>query len=98
MQVKVLSVSDKYHDYAKKVAALLEEKDIRVEMDSRNEKLGYKIREARMEKVPYMIIVGENEQKKDLVSVRKRDGEIEKQNLGEMRLEDFVELVKRGEE
>ena len=98
VQVKVLSVSDKYHDYAKKVTALLEEKDIRVEMDSRNEKLGYKIREARMEKVPYMIIVGENEQKKDLVSVRKRDGEIEKQNLGEMRLEDFVELVKRGEE
>ena len=98
VQVKVLPVSDKYNDYAKKVAAHLEGKDIRVEMDPRNEKLGYKIREARMEKVPYMIIVGENEQNKGLVSVRKRDGEIDKQNLGEMSLTDFVELVKEGGE
>lgn len=98
VQVKVLPVSDKYNDYAKKVVANLEEMDIRVELDSRNEKLGYKIREARMEKVPYMIIIGENEQNKALVSVRKRDGEADKQDLGEMRLEDFVELVKRDEE
>lgn len=94
VQVKVLPVSDKYNDYAKKVVAHLEEMDIRVELDSRNEKLGYKIREARMEKVPYMMIIGENEQNKALVSVRKRDGEADKQDLGEMRLEDFVELVK----
>lgn len=94
VQVKILPVSDKYNDYAKKVVANLEEMDIRVELDSRNEKLGYKIREARMEKVPYMMIVGENEQNKELVSVRKRDGEADKQDLGEMRLEDFVELVK----
>lgn len=94
VQVKVLPVSDKYNDYAKKVVANLEEMDIRVELDSRNEKLGYKIREARMEKVPYMMIIGENEQNKALVSVRKRDGEADKQDLGEMRLEDFVELVK----
>ena len=98
VQVKILPVSDKYNDYAKKVVANLEEMDIRVELDSRNEKLGYKIREARMEKVPYMIIIGENEQNKALVSVRKRDGEADKQGLGEMRLEDFVELVKRDEE
>lgn len=98
VQVKILPVSDKYNDYAKKVVTNLEEMDIRVELDSRNEKLGYKIREARMEKVPYMIIVGENEQNKALVSVRKRDGEADKQDLGEMRLEDFVELVKRDEE
>lgn len=96
VQVKVLPVSDKYNDYAKKVVARLEGKDIRVEMDSRNEKLGYKIREARMEKVPYMIIVGENEQNKDMVSVRKRDGETDKQDLGEMSLGDFVELVNWG--
>lgn len=94
VQVKILPVSDKYNDYAKKVVANLEEKNIRVELDSRNEKLGYKIREARMEKVPYMMIIGENEQNKALVSVRKRDGEADKQDLGEMRLEDFVELVK----
>ena len=98
VQVKILPVSDKYNDYAKKVVANLEEMDIRVELDSRNEKLEYKIREARMEKVPYMIIIGENEQNKALVSVRKRDGEADKQDLGEMRLEDFVELVKRDEE
>ena len=98
VQVKILPVSDKYNDYVKKVVANLEEMDIRVELDSRNEKLGYKIREARMEKVPYMIIIGENEQNKALVSVRKRDGEADKQDLGEMRLEDFVELVKRDEE
>lgn len=98
VQVKILPVSDKYNDYAKKVVANLEEKNIRVELDSRNEKLGYKIREARMEKVPYMMIIGENEQNKALVSVRKRDGEADKQDLGEMRLEDFVELVKRDEE
>ncbi len=98
VQVKVLPVSDKYNDYAKKVVAHLEEKNIRVELDSRNEKLGYKIREARMEKVPYMIIVGENEQNKELVSVRKRDGEADKQDLGEMSLEDFVELVRGDEE
>lgn len=98
VQVKILPVSDKYNDYAKKVVANLEEMDIRVELDSRNEKLGYKIREARMEKVPYMMIIGENEQNKALVSVRKRDGEADKQDLGEMRLEDFVELVKRDEE
>lgn len=98
VQVKILPVSDKYNDYAKKVVTNLEEMDIRVELDSRNEKLGYKIREARMEKVPYMIIIGENEQNKALVSVRKRDGEADKQDLGEMRLEDFVELVKRDEE
>lgn len=94
VQVKILPVSDKYNDYAKKVVANLEEMDIRVELDSRNEKLGYKIREARMEKVSYMMIIGENEQNKALVSVRKRDGEADKQDLGEMRLEDFVELVK----
>ncbi len=98
VQVKILPVSDKYNDYAKKVVANLEEMDIRVELDSRNEKLGYKIREARMEKVPYMMIIGENEQNKALVSVRKRDGEADKQDLGEMSLEDFVELVKRDEE
>ena len=98
VQVKILPVSDKYNDYAKKVVANLEEMDIRVELDSRNEKLGYKIREAQMEKVPYMMIIGENEQNKALVSVRKRDGEADKQDLGEMRLEDFVELVKRDEE
>ena len=94
VQVKILPVSDKYMDYAKEVAEKLEDVDVRVELDLRNEKLGYKIREARMDKVPYMVIVGENEQKNSSVSVRCRDAEIEKQELGEMSLEQLVELVK----
>lgn len=97
VQVKILPVSDKYIDYARKVASCLEENDVRVEMDIRNEKLGYKIREARMDKVPYMIIVGENEQNNQSVSVRKRDAEIDKQELGEMSLESLMELVKKEE-
>lgn len=94
VQVKILPVSDKYMDYAKEVAEKMEDADVRVELDSRNEKLGYKIREARMDKVPYMVIVGENEEKNNSVSVRQRDAEIEKQELGEMSLEQLVELVK----
>ena len=57
------------------------------------EKLGYKIREARMDKVPYMVIVGENEQKNGSVSVRYRDAEIDKQELGEMSLAQLMELI-----
>ena len=94
VQAKVLPVSDKYNDYARKVAACLEENNIRVEMDNRSEKLGYKIREARMDKVPYMVIVGENEQNKNVVSVRQRDAEAAKQELGEMSLEQLVNVVK----
>ncbi len=95
VQVKILPVSDKYMDYAKEVAEQLEDADVRVELDLRNEKLGYKIREARMDKVPYMVIVGENEEKNGSVSVRQRDAEIEKQELGEMSLKQLVELVKK---
>lgn len=95
VQVKILPVSDKYMDYAKEVAEKLEDADVRVELDLRNEKLGYKIREARMDKVPYMVIVGENEEKNSSVSVRQRDAEVEKQELGEMSLEQLVELIKQ---
>ena len=97
VQVKVLPVSDKYNDYAKKVEGFLEGNGIRVEVDVRSEKLGYKIREARMDKVPYMIIVGENEKNNMSVSVRQRDAELDKQDMGEMSLEQVVNLVKRGE-
>jgi len=95
VQVKILPVSDKYVDYAKEVAEKLENAEVRVELDLRNEKLGYKIREARMDKVPYMVIVGESEQKNGSVSVRKRDAEIEKQELGEMSLDMLTKLVKQ---
>ncbi len=95
VQIKILPVSDKYSDYARKVAEYLNECDIRVEVDARSEKLGYKIREARMEKVPYMVVVGENEQNNESVSVRQRDSETDKQELGEMSLEQLVELVRK---
>ena len=95
VQVKVLSVSDKYNDYAKEVMEQLGKKDIRVEMDIRSEKLGYKIREARMDKVPYIVIAGEKEQNNRSVSVRKRDSVVEKQDLGEMKLSELIELIKK---
>lgn len=93
VQVKVLPVSDKYNDYAKRVAEILENENVRAEVDSRNEKLGYKIREARLEKVPYMLIVGENEQANQLVSVRKRDEEVDKQDLGAMDIPALLEML-----
>ncbi len=96
VQAKILPVSDKYNDYAKEVALSLEQEGIRVEVDDRNEKLGYKIREARVDKVPYMIIVGENEQNSKSVSVRQRDGEADKQELGEMEVYQFVRRLREG--
>ena len=90
VQVKILPVSDKYVDYAKEIAQDLREDKIRVEVDDRDEKLGYKIREARMDKVPYMIIVGEKEKNNKSISVRQRDGEPDKQEMGEMQLKEFA--------
>ncbi len=97
VQVKILPVSDKYLDYAKEVASSLREEKVRVEVDDRNEKLGYKIREARMDKVPYMIVVGEKEQNNHSVSVRQRDGEADKQDIGEMKLAQLIKMVKEGD-
>lgn len=94
VQVKILPVSDKYVDYAKEIAQDLREDKIRVEVDDRDEKLGYKIREARMDKVPYMIIVGEKEKNNKSISVRQRDGEPDKQEMGEMQLEEFAKMLK----
>lgn len=90
VQVKVLPVSDKYLAYGREVAEALQERDIRAELDERDEKLGYKIRTARLEKIPYMLIIGEKEQKNKTVSVRQRDAEEEKQDMGEMTLEEFM--------
>ena len=95
VQVKILPVSDKFNEYAHKVLSDLEEAGVRAELDGRNEKLGYKIREARMDKVPFMVIVGENEQEHSSVSVRMRDAEEGKQDIGEMSLKELAELVKR---
>ena len=94
VQVKVLPISDRYMDYAKEVMAALRANGIRVELDSRDEKLGYKIRVAQLDKVPYMVIVGEKEAESHSVSVRQRDGDEGSQNLGEMEIDAFLELVK----
>ncbi|AJS58677.1 threonine--tRNA ligase [Paenibacillus sp. IHBB 10380] len=72
VQAKLLPVSENYIDYAFQVKKSLEEAGIRVEVDIRNEKLGYKIREAQLEKIPYMLVLGENEKNSDSVSARKR--------------------------
>ncbi len=75
VQVKVLPISDNYTAYADSVAARLEQAGIRTEVDGRSEKIGFKIREAQLEKVPYMLVVGEKEQQSGTVSVRTRAGE-----------------------
>ena len=93
VQVKVLPISDNQKEYANKVVADLENKGLRVELDDRQEKIGYKIREARMDKVPYMIIVGENEKNNMSVSIRQRDAEFDKQDMGEMSLEQVVRFL-----
>ncbi len=97
VQVKLLPVSEKYSDYAREIALDLRQERIRVEVDDRDEKLGYKIREARMDKVPYMIIIGEKEKSNKTISVRQRDAEPNKQEMGEMQLDRFVRIVKEGE-
>lgn len=97
VQVKVLPVSNKYIDYANEIALSLKGKSIRVEIDERDEKLGYKIREARMDKVPYMIIVGEKEQNNRTISVRQRDSEQDKQEMGEMKLADLIKIIELEE-
>lgn len=71
-QVKVLPISEKYHEYANEVAAKLKEANIRCSVDERSEKIGYKIRDARLNKIPYMLVVGAKEQEEGVVSVRSR--------------------------
>ena len=73
VQVKLLSIADRHLPYAQEVKAQLEAKGLRVELDDRAEKIGYKIREAQLEKVPYMIIIGDKEVDEQMLSVRSRD-------------------------
>ena len=87
VQVKVLPISDKHIDYAKKVAEILKNASVRCEADLRAEKIGYKIRSAQLEKVPYMLIVGQKEEENKTVSVRSR----EEGDLGEELLKEFIE-------
>ena len=89
VQAKILPISDKYNDYAEKVTKALKDKGIRVETDYRTEKIGYKIREARLERTPYILVVGEKEAANNEVSVRSRKNDDE----GAMDLNAFVERI-----
>lgn len=91
VQAKVIPVSTAYEEYARKVAEQLQLSGVRVESDLRNEKLGYKIREAQLEKTPYMLVVGENEMQAEAVSVRKR-GE---GDLGAMPVAELVAMLQK---
>ena len=86
VQVKVLPISDKYMEYGQKVLDSLKEAGIRAEIDTRAEKIGYKIREAQMKKIPYMLVVGAKEEEEGLVSVRSRF----KGDEGQKPLADFI--------
>jgi threonyl-tRNA synthetase len=86
VQVKLLPIIDKQVDYAYDLAHKLEAMGMRVEIDSRNEKIGYKIREAQMEKVPYMLVVGDRDMENGTVSVRTRKGD----DLGAMTPDEFL--------
>ena len=88
-QVQIIPVSEKHFDYAQSLREKLMSADIRVEADMRNEKLGYKIREAQMQKVPYMLIVGDNEVAEGTVSVRSRKSG----DLGAKSIEEFISLI-----
>ena len=90
VQVKVLPISDKYMEYGKKVLEELNEAGIRAEIDQRAEKIGYKIREAQMQKIPYMLVVGAKEEESGVVSVRSRFAGDE----GQKSLADFIAAVK----
>jgi threonyl-tRNA synthetase len=88
-QVIILPISEKYHNYAKKVLNLLNNYELRSLIDERSEKTGKKIRDAELQKIPYMLIVGEKEENENTVSVRKQG----KGDLGTYKIEDFAKLV-----
>ena len=97
VQVKVLSITDRSSEYIEELVKKFEDAGIRVETDLRNEKIGYKIREARLQKIPYMLVVGDKEVENQQVAVRSRD----EGDLGAMEVKDFMsriqkEIVQRG--
>ena len=89
VQVKILPITDNQHEYAYKVKEELQAKGIRVEVDDRNEKTGYKIREAQLQKIPYMLIVGEKEVEGNTVSIRSR----EEGDIGAKSVEEFIKEI-----
>ena len=91
VQVKLLPITDRATEYAKRIADALDKAGFRVEVDERNEKVGKKIREATLEKIPYMLVVGDRDMENNTVSVRLRSGE----DVGAMSLEDFTARIRQ---
>lgn len=91
VQVRILPITDRHQDYAYKVKEKLEEAGLRVEVDGRNEKIGYKIREGQLEKIPYMLIVGDKEIEEQTVAVRKRGAG----DLGAMALPELIDRLQQ---
>ena len=91
-QVSILSLSEKYEKYAQKVLNLLENDDIRALIDSRNETIGKKIRESEMNKIPFMLIVGEQEELENSVAVRQHGVG----DLGSMKIDEFIALINQA--
>ena len=91
LQVKILPITDKQEGYARELCEKMKAAGIRVAVDDRNEKIGYKIREAQMEKVPYMLVVGANEAEAGQVAVRRRD----KGDMGAVAADEFIQTVKK---
>jgi threonyl-tRNA synthetase len=89
VQAVVMNITDAQAEYASKVADVLRDKEIRTELDLRNEKIGFKIREARVQKAPYMVIVGDREKADGTVNIRDRSGEQKT-----FALDEFIALVK----
>jgi threonyl-tRNA synthetase len=91
VQVMILPITDAQHDYAFKIEKELIASGIRTKVDDRSEKIGFKIREAELQKIPYMIVVGEKESQASQISVRKR----KKGDLGQYNIMQFIELIKQ---
>ena len=89
VQAKIITIADVHNDYAEKVNEALAEKGIRVEPDTRNEKVGYKIREAQMRKIPYMLVIGDKEVEENTLAVRRRgEGDI-----GAKKVDDVISMI-----
>lgn len=93
IQVKILPISDKQEEYAKRVFEVMKEKNVRVELDDNNESLGKKIRKVKLQKIPYMIIIGDKEVEENLITVESRDGTSEK-----ITIESFITKIKGDED
>jgi threonyl-tRNA synthetase len=90
VQLKIVTVTEQQLDYARKVFTVLKDAGWRVELDERNEKLGYKIREAQLAKIPYAIVIGDSEVQAQTLAPRRRGGE----NLAPMPLNEFMERLR----